>query len=140
MTFESTSPLGNRKGCFTLGFLQLPVHASNQWHRKINRYSIRKPTKYFTKPKFSIMRLCGVFFLERNGMRELGMYKLKIHMRRLYSDQMETESFWRHCISEMYPFPSALINTPASSSFQPHHFPSFRNDGFILTLTMIKYF
>lgn len=78
MTFESTSPLGNRKGCFTLGFSQLPVHVSNQWRRKINRYSIRKPTKYFTKPKFSIMRLCGVFFLERNGMRELGICHRKI--------------------------------------------------------------
>jgi len=70
----------------------------------------------------------------------LCVYKLKVHSKRLYSDKTEPKMFWDHCSSEMYPFPGAVINISASSSFQPHLFPSFRNDGFILTLNMIKYF
>lgn len=78
MTFESTSPLGNGKGCFTLVFSQLPVHASNQWHWKINRDSTVKSTKYFTKTKFSVVRRLSGVFPERNEMRQLGMCHRRI--------------------------------------------------------------
>lgn len=68
------------------------------------------------------------------------MNKLKVHTKRDYSDEMESKMFSHHCISEMYPFPGAIINISASSSFQPRYFHSFRNDEFILTLTIINYF
>ena len=78
MTFGSAGPLGNGKGCFTLIFSQLAVHASNQWHRKINRESIVKSTKYFTTAKVSLIRRLSDAFPERNEMREPGMCHRRI--------------------------------------------------------------
>lgn len=70
----------------------------------------------------------------------LCVYELSMHTKGLYSDEKESKTFKHHRISEMYPFPHAIINISANSSFQPHPFSSFRNNGFILTLTMTKYF
>lgn len=149
MTFESASPLGNGEGCFPLVLPQLPVHVSNQWHRKITRDSMMKCTKYFTETTSSTLRRLSGVFPERNEMRELEMYhgtisyvctSWKFMLSGFVLIKWNLKRFSITASLKYAPFPDVIINVSARSSFQPHHFPPFKNDGFILALTMINHF
>lgn len=87
----STSPRGNGKGCFPLVFSELPIHASNQWRRKISRIARWSPQNISLKKKGIVVRRLPGVFPERIGIRELALchrrtsyvYRLKSHTKRL---------------------------------------------------------
>lgn len=126
MTFESTSPQGSRKGCCTLVCSQLPIHASIQAQENKERRYVEVHRIFQWSTHRIIRRLSGVL-PERNVMRtevvsqedRLCVYELSMHTKGLYSDEKESKTFKHHRISEMYPFPHAIINISANSSFQP---------------------
>lgn len=127
MTFESIRPQGNRKGYFTSICSQLPIHASQQWHRKINRESTWKSTKYFTGGKCRIIRrLSGVF--QGRKVMVTGLCSRRFSyvspswaciLKDFILGKWNLKAFKYLSISEMYPLPRVIINISANSFFCP---------------------